>query len=474
MAALALGLTLMCVGAGRGHADRVKIAVVEFSGPRAGALQAAVEDAIETQHELVPGERYTRVANKLKARKPTPRNVARVAKRLGAGAVLTGEVARRRKTYELTLSLRRASDGELVGTIELSSRKPKLSRQARRKLQRELARLVAGLDAQEPGNADEPPSEGEGEGGSEPAGDDDAPAAQDADDEAPEGGETPARLARSSDDGEPSETGASKDRAPWLDIAGGLSVTNRTLSFTVAPGIANAPQRYRGTPVAGAHVAAAFYPMARTASSGSIPGRIGVQGTFDRVLRIQSRFTYDDANGQAMQVALGTEQMRWGVGLTVRLMGASARGAMLEARMGYSRLRFIIDKAQAPPEAIIEVPNVDYAYLDPGLVARYPFTRSLALAASGHFLYVMQTGEIETTPYFGTASVYGFDADAGIEYSIGSRLSVRAGGRFMSMFFGFKGDGVASTLRDNDPATLDVPRASDRYLGGYLTAGYLF
>lgn len=42
------------------------------------------------------------------------------------------------------------------------------------------------------------------------------------------------------------------------------------------------------------------------------------------------------------------------------------------------------------------------------------------------------------------------------------------------MRFKFTGNGAQSNARDNNPMTQDVYDAHDNYIGGFLTAGYLY
>jgi hypothetical protein len=88
------------------------------------------------------------------------------------------------------------------------------------------------------------------------------------------------------------------------------------------------------------------------------------------------------------------------------------------------------------------------------------------------FLAVLDTGEIQQPTQYGAAKVTGVDADGGVEMRFGQHFLARAGARLLFMGYDFKGTG-AMTDRDGNGET-DVGGAADRYLGGYLTAGYLF
>ena len=137
-------------------------------------------------------------------------------------------------------------------------------------------------------------------------------------------------------------------------------------------------------------------------------------------------------------------------------------------------LSFAIDRGAAPVGVVVNVPNVEYHYLDPGLAVRVPLSSRLALCAAGRFLLVESAGEVQQADQYGAAKMTGFDADAALELRATPRVLLRAGARYLAIAFAFDGSGAMTTSRDGDPTSVNVGGALDRYLGGYASAGYLF
>ncbi|HLU68611.1 MAG TPA: hypothetical protein VKZ63_20160 [Kofleriaceae bacterium] len=261
--------------------------------------------------------------------------------------------------------------------------------------------------------------------------------------------------------------GPTSPRTTPILINAGASFVGRVLSFRYAGDEADRPLGYRGNPVPGVLVEGEVYPMAFGGDRGVL-ANIGVGFVADRVIRLNS--AVDDGMGGV--ATLGTRHSRYGASLLYRHnFGDGPRGLSLGLSVGYSRLSFVIDKAAAPEGVIVDVPNVVYSYLDPGASVRIPVGPLTALI-EGKFLAVLGTGEIQQPEQYGAATVTGLDVDAGLEYRIGEHFLARAGARLMYLGFAFKGTG---TLADRDQnGEVDVGGASDRYLGGYVTAGYAF
>lgn len=112
--------------------------VVLVKGARSARVRKMVENTLARSYDLVPGKRYHRTARRLKARRMKTRHIARVAKRLGADAVLHGTLVRKGKRYKLRMHLRDGSTGKTLERFTLTLR----SRQLRKRDRRALAARV--------------------------------------------------------------------------------------------------------------------------------------------------------------------------------------------------------------------------------------------------------------------------------------------------------------------------------------------
>jgi len=265
-----------------------------------------------------------------------------------------------------------------------------------------------------------------------------------------------------------SQGGTTSIRTTPVLLLGGASFIGRNLTFSHAGDAADAPAGYQGKPVPGGYVAGEVYPMAFGGKKGTA-ANIGIGFVADRAVGLKSQV----ADGMGGATNLATRQSRYGASLRYRHnFGAGDNGVSLYAQVGYTKLSFVLDKASAPAAVVVDVPNVSYGYVDPGAGVRIPIGSKLAALVEGRFLAVLSAGEIQTAEQYGAATITGVDADGAIEYRINEHFLARAGARLVLLGYTFKGNGAL--IDRNGDGNPDVGGAADRYLGGYLTAGYVF
>jgi hypothetical protein len=498
------------LGGATGAAEaKKKLVVLDFKGPRAAKVQRAVVKVLKPSASLISAKAFLRAAREVDGYSPDATGVSKVALRLKAHGVLTGKVQKRGSRYKLTVQLLEGKSGEVVGgSIVVALKRGRLDTAGRRKLAREIRAAMADLPEPVP---DEP----------EPvAGLPELPPAEAV--PAPEPGRTPtaaagtpgkARTAKvtpgparrpkqrqprattrkpsrgrrvaSADmragggggGGEEETAIASeaaepevdpRDRA--IDLVVGASFVARKLSFDYSDALAGPqqPQGYDGALVPGVYADAEIYPVTLVDRGGSSFARgIGLSAMIDKVLLIKSKLE----NGG--DEALPTSQTRWGVGLVYRWnFGSRATSPSLVVGARYNQLSFAIDESEAPDPTAIQIPDVSYTYVDPGLRFRLPVGERFAFRLEGHYLVVLDAGQIQDPDRYGEAGVIAFDADAGAELSITSNIMARVGGRFTQYGLSFSGDGDQTDPTED--GTQDVDSATDRYLGFYATAGVVF
>ncbi len=248
----------------------------------------------------------------------------------------------------------------------------------------------------------------------------------------------------------------------------GVSFIGRKLSFDYSgTDTAQAPAGYDGTPVPGAYMTAEAYPARFGDGTGAL-ANIGIGVVVDRVFSLNS--TLDDGTGTL--VKLPTRMWRYGANLRYRHnFGDEPNGFSMHGAVGYNTAGFAIDKGEAPG-GNVDVPNVNYKYIDIGLGGRIPVAGPLSLLAEAKFLGLLKAGAIQTLGQYGPADVSGFEGEAVIEYQITDSVNARAGGRFMQVKMKF--DGFGELDDRNGDGMQDVTGSSDRFLGGFVTAGYSF
>lgn len=492
-----------------------RIVVLDVEGARNGALRDSLAEILGEENRVIESAKYTRLASRLKAKKLTPENVALVAAKLEADGLVQSLIEADGSKYVLRIRVREGATGRTIKKLALKLKKPSLSRGMRGQLAERLLDAVDGLrfnDAElefEPESAapisddddeedtrakkkaekaaervagkkrgermskrrvarvdDEADDEDDDINDEDLDEDEDIDAGDDDDDldedDAP----------RASDAGGVKRTvkpasAATHRRRGAMSLSAGVAVMTRQLAFTTRPDLMNAPQGYTGPAVPALRVTGELYPLAIDKSRTGLAANIGIGFEVDRVFGLQTQVD----NG-GMAVNLPTTEMRYSAGVRVRhAFGSKPTHPSIKLSLGYSKLEFAVQKQEG---VAIDLPNTAYAYFDPGLELRVPFTTKVAMFAGGRAMLVRTAGEVQQNDQYGTAKITGFDAGGGFEVAWSSRLVFQLAARYMAIGYEFQGDGEMSNNRDGDPTSVDVGGALDRYMSGSLTAGYLF
>jgi hypothetical protein len=249
-----------------------------------------------------------------------------------------------------------------------------------------------------------------------------------------------------------------------LDAVVGLSVTARRMSFASTAALVMKPPGYKGRPVAGAMIDATFYPLAFGHKRHDMLKNIGLGVMYDRVLKIDSK----DAAGKVY----ATTEARFGVGAAFRYaFNQTATAPVVIGSLGYSSQAFTISPGAG---GAIDIPNVKYSIIEPGVGLRYPATPKIIVGVDAKFMLVTSTGQIQDPMQYGPSSVLGFEGVAGVDYLITRNIFARAAFRFETIGMTFKGTGTQTNSRDGNAMTQDVSGARDSYIGGVATVGYLY
>lgn len=282
-----------------------------------------------------------------------------------------------------------------------------------------------------------------------------------------EGGDGEGDIEGSIDDDGSLIATASTPRTTPLLVNVGMSFIGRKLSFSYSGAEGDAPPGFSGIPVPGAYVAGELYPASFSDDEerGALAD-FGVGFVVDRAIKLNSTHTAD-----MVEVTLPTRMWRYGLDARYRHnFDAAPNGYSVQASVGFNTAGFAIAKKETAHH--IDLPNVNYKYIDAGGGGRIPIAGKLSFLAEAKLLAPLTTGQIQTNKHYGPATVMGFESEAVFEYQFTSNVMARAGGRFMLLDFSFDGDGA---LDDHDGnGENDIDGATDRYLGGFVTAGYWF
>ena len=244
-----------------------------------------------------------------------------------------------------------------------------------------------------------------------------------------------------------------------VDVVLGLSLNARRMSFSYASDLGNNPKPYKGVPVAGVLLDATVYPLAIGHKRHDMLKNIGLTVMYDKVIKI---------NSKQGDVTLPTTQARYAFGAAFRY--PIGEKFVVGATLRYGRQNFTISTVGG---VSAEIPNVNYTILDPSIFLRYMATPKIILNVNLGFMAFLNTGAIQKNDSYGAATVTGFEGEIGGDYLLTKNIFARASFRFESIGFKFKGSGAMTTGRDTDMEQ-DVFGASDKYLGGAVTVGYLY
>lgn len=461
-----------------------RVVVLGFSGPQSGKAEAAVAKVVKKKHTIISAKKYSQAQKKLRLKKPSNGNVAKIAAEIQADAIVSGQVKRKGARWSLVLKVREGATGKVIDTINIPLRAPRVDARAREDIASQLLPAIARADG--PGGAvakkppkKKPPKKRPDPVEEEPAYDDEAvPGIDEEPEEEPEevasnddydrDPDTSIRKRRRDDDDTPDViVGGRHARHAAVDLGVGMSFIGRNMTFTFKDTLTDMekPNGYAGSPVPGAYVSAEVYPLAFGGGRGILTG-LGVGVVFDRVFVLKSRYKAEEYD---------TTQSRWGIGVRFRFpFGNKPTLPTLKLAAGYSKLDFNIDTGGMD----IDLPNVAYSYYDVGLALRVPLgLPTVALNVDARYLAISSAGEFSSMDNYGGGTIAGVDVDAGLEVRPVPRVAVRGGVRYLRVAFDFDGTG-ADTKRDSLPTPADddqdVGGALDEYLGGYVTASYLF
>lgn len=156
-----------CGGSARSHRgkpSRPQVVVLDIEG--AGErVQARIEELTARRFDVIAADSYWDAARRLKAKKLSRRNIARVATDLGAVAVVHGKATGKKRRQVVTIYVRDAESGKLLERYRLTVRNGVVAKKGKRQLERKLLAKVKG-----------PPP---GDGGEEAGGEETAAAAPD-------------------------------------------------------------------------------------------------------------------------------------------------------------------------------------------------------------------------------------------------------------------------------------------------------
>jgi hypothetical protein len=191
------------------------------------------------------------------------------------------------------------------------------------------------------------------------------------------------------------------------------------------------------------------FPLAR--SEGFVRG-FGLEAEAQLAVGLRSAIEGGPEHDTTYRVLDGVLKYRW----------ASEAGFRVEPLVGYRLATFRVEPVNGA--SITGLPTLDYDGLELGVGLGYPLGRVLLLARA-RFLPLLASGEVLSTDYFNSGSLWGVDLEAGVGVRLFGGLSVRGMGEYTRYHF---------TFRTQPGDVFQATGATSRYAGGRLMLRYDF
>jgi hypothetical protein len=441
----------------RGEEAR-RVVVAEFMGPIPSSklVRKAVYEIVSDFYEVLPYSKYRIARRRLNITDDSMRAVATVARRVGADAIIEGELRGR----QLTVSVREGRTGRVMDRFKVTVQGSGVSEETRERITDELVDLI---------DWTEPISRGAQGAAADPTAirdpsDDEAPpptrvaAAEPATAELSAAHRKPAVMAKkwTLDDDPSSGKPKGKQRPPAIQVgaAVGVAATSRQLQFSHQPDLAEEerPLGMAGSPSAG----------------------VAFAGNFDiNPLKVSADVLYKRSIGASVSYPSGGQTKKLSVALS-HIGGRLSIRRLVKGRVtlrggaGYHQFSFGISRR---PTGLL-MPDARYAVAEVGGGARLGLRDDrIALTADLSYLHVLSASGITAATAYGSARFQGFGGEAGLEIQAGDTTYVRVAGTYERITLAFNGDGDLTTGLDGS-SDVDVSGAADTLIGFAIMLGF--
>lgn len=479
------------------------VVVLSVRGSDDGDLERMLGDAVAEDHELRNDTDYSKVARREGVSgSDDPRDIATVARILGADVIVDPSLRREDGGYVLRIKLRDRT-GKVAKTMVVKMRKPRLGTSGKRDVAKELADTLSAVLDRRGGGSDRDRARDDRDDDEErdDGGDDRRVRDRDRDDDDDE--ERDDRRARDDEDDDERDGRRVRDRddededdrfdedddeddrgrrrrrrrageepreirRAGVVVEAGTMALKRTLSFSSQADLEMAPRGYTGSFVPAARFSIELYPVAFSAPKNVAAG-LGVYAEYDRAFLLSTK------SDRVANLSLPTEQTHWSIGARFRYaFGDAPNLPSIILGGGYSRRAFMVDRSALPADETLDLPDVDYKAIEVGAQLRVPIgTERLVLGLAGQGLLFRDAGPIQDPSEYGAAKVTGVEGSVTIDAAITRRVLLRLRGGIAQIGFDFTGNGRMSNNRDSDPEQ-DVGGALDRWLGAAASLGVMY
>lgn len=439
-----------------------RVAIREFTGGSAGAVQAAVTQGLKQRDDIsvVSARELSATASRLGSDLDSSSGVKEVAEALELSAIVEGEVDKKGRDLKVTLRVRNGATGEVTKEETLNRRRSQV-RALKGQTWGLLGASIGKSSPPKPAAASKPSKQKPEPVVADPEQGDEA--LDDQPEPAPKPVARPSRRPRPASrdesdesDEEPARARAAGDKSadhPALVASLGLRWMWRDLQYDGATNLgnySNAPGKPATLPV----IALQYYPGAHTSSAWY--SNLGLDLEADFAVGGASKIK---STGEEVD----TSAYSFGLGLIYRLPLGDFEPRL---RLGYLRQKFDVDV----PENVY-MPAVTYSALRIGVGTAIHLVEWLSLDFNFAYLPVLGTGELDDKQWGNDVDSRGFEAGAGFLVRFKEVYGVRVGLDYRRFKYDFA-NAYEPTDMVPDPATM-TPTLVNVQLPKTGTDGYL-
>ena len=230
-----------------------------------------------------------------------------------------------------------------------------------------------------------------------------------------------------------------------VHLHAGAAFSRRTLTYDSTA--AMAPPSV-GTAAGSGRIDGEVYPFAFDTLKGPIAG-LGFAGEYAKTVGLSIDVPRTPADAPI-------DQASYAIGLRYRIPVSTSAIAF---GLSYARRHYIADRSALPSPTALDMPDVDYAAIAPGVSSRIAATPTIGVFASVEALLMLSTGQIQQSTSYGPADVIAFEVEGGVEIALAPRYGLRLVAELNQVGFTFKAS--PGTMA----ATRNVQAVTDRTLG---------
>ncbi|HEX3696913.1 MAG TPA: hypothetical protein VH374_16170 [Polyangia bacterium] len=434
---IALFFVAVLAWPGLASAEKKRVGIPRFEGQQEALIRKVVMQVVKGKgFELVRSREIDEAAKSAGISLDSNDSFQTLAKNMALSAIVTGEVGKKKAK----LTVRNGADGSVAGDAAFAGANPKklaveVAKNFWRRLGSSIEHGKAPSGAKKPSKAAAPAAAEDNEDDKEAA------AAAAGNDEEDKDKDKSEEKAAKSEEKSSSESNAEEEKPKkkrhnaeeessgggggglrYLDVAVGVHIFNRSLTYNEDISGALRPDKLTAPAPAFNLV---WYPGAAGSTEGPL-ANIGLDANVEWGFGLKS--------GTSDGKSYPTTYHDYNVGLRYRFPFGEGGEFAISGTGGEHAFR--LGSGTNAPRSDLVLPDTIYHYIRGGLFVRVPAGPASVFVGAG-YRFVLSPGQIKDV-YFKNLSVGGIDAQAGLGYHLTPTIEVRAGVDLRRYFYDFK------------------------------------